>query len=1232
MKKINLLLLSFLMIGTVISQNMADRHQNILKDEKADRCENVQNSPIFGPKTLWDVVWTFNATTSGQAGVETNGTHVYCPTWNSEIITRYDMNGDNPVDFTISGAANLRDLAYDGNYFYGSAANMSLKVMDLENETLINTINVSCTGVTGIRHIAYDPGLNSGNGGFWIGNWSELGAVDMNGNELVPNQGNQNCYGSAYDNSDPDNPVLWLFQQNGVEGVTFHEWDINTMSYTGVSHEASDAAGFVTGSLAGGACTWDDPVSGKKLLIGSIQQSPNLIVAYDLTREPVSLAYDLELTELYLPAALTINEETIIAGSVTNLGTETVTSFDVSYNIDGGSAVVFSLTGISIEIGNTYDFSSAETIAFDTEGNYVIEVTVDNINGNADEDPTNNTLSHSISVTPAAGLWDVMWTFNASTAGQAGIETDGTHIYCPTWNSGVITRYDMNGDNPVDFTIEGASNLRDLAFDGTYFYGAAGNMDLKVMDFTNETLIATIPSTCSGITGIRHIAYDPTLDNGNGGFWIGNWSELGAIDMSGNELIPNVAGNASCYGSAYDDSNPGNPVLWLFQQTGDEKVTFQQFEINTLTYTEIIHEATDIPGYIPGTSSIAGGACTWDDPVTGLKLLIGNIQQDPNLIFAYNISDPNSGLIFLDKFDTYTAGQQVACQNPEVWTTWAGTPCGDDDPYVSNDQSFSGNNSVSILPGDDLVLDLPEYLTSGKYTIKKMIYVPTDGIAYYNLMSSFEPVKEWAMQLWFNEGGNGAIDAGASAVASFTYEYNTWLESKVVVDLNADWAEFFLNGTQIYAWQWTLGATGGGCALQLGALDFYGQDGSDYYFDDLAIYIEDALPAPSNLTATVIDNDIELNWTAAGPPSGKALIGYNVYRGLEIIAQEITELTYTDSNLLPGTYIYNVKAIYDEGVSAGAGPVEATIEGGVDRNLVIVEVATGTWCVYCPGAAMGCDDMHSAGLSVGIIKYHSGDSFETSESNARINYYNIAGFPTAQFDGGNAVAGGSATQSMYPTYLPIYEEAIAIPSLFNLEAVYYNTGGDNYRIFIDAEMVETYPWLNNDIVLQVALTESNIAHNWQNQTELNSVCRDMIPNHNGTTLDFAGNPSQSVVLDFTIPPAYNMQNVEIIVFIQDNDTKQILQGATTLLTTGLESLSDDHIIHVYPNPANDHVTIAADKVFKTITVYNHMGQLVFAEKANSKNYVLNTNSLNSGLYSICLETENGTVVKRIIIK
>lgn len=95
----------------------------------------------------------------------------------------------------------------------------------------------------------------------------------------------------------------------------------------------------------------------------------------------------------------------------------------------------------------------------------------------------------------------------------------------------------------------------------------------------------------------------------------------------------------------------------------------------------------------------------------------------------------------------------------------------------------------------------------------------------------------------------------------------------------------------------------------------------------------------------------------------------------------------------------------------------------VPRDQVVIEVGTGTWCQYCPGAVMGIEDLLANGYNVAAVKYHSGDSYQTSASIARINYYNITGFPTAWFDGVYNVVGGQIHKACIPTtYLMLINE------------------------------------------------------------------------------------------------------------------------------------------------------------------------------------------------------------------
>ena len=100
----------------------------------------------------------------------------------------------------------------------------------------------------------------------------------------------------------------------------------------------------------------------------------------------------------------------------------------------------------------------------------------------------------------------------------------------------------------------------------------------------------------------------------------------------------------------------------------------------------------------------------------------------------------------------------------------------------------------------------------------------------------------------------------------------------------------------------------------------------------------------------------------------------------------------------------------------------ATLIAQIPRNYVVVEIATGTWCYYCPGAAMGADDLHDNGDPVAIVENHNGDPFAHADSDARNSYYGVTGYPTANFDGEyDDYVGGSNTASMYSNYKPIVD-------------------------------------------------------------------------------------------------------------------------------------------------------------------------------------------------------------------
>jgi len=225
---------------------------------------------------------------------------------------------------------------------------------------------------------------------------------------------------------------------------------------------------------------------------------------------------------------------------------------------------------------------------------------------------------------------------------------------------------------------------------------------------------------------------------------------------------------------------------------------------------------------------------------------------------------------------------------------------------------------------------------------------------------------------------------------------------------------------------------------------------------------------------------------------------------------------------------------------------------GVQRNQVVMEIGTGTWCTYCPGAANGAHDLLINGCHVAVIENHNGDAFANSYSNARNTYYGISGYPTAFFDGVSNFVGGAACPNgnVYSSYLPIYNTRYAVLSPLVIDIAGTNNG-NTYDIVLSIKKVATLT--STDLKVHLVLTESSIATApWPGSggcmTEVNHVNRIMVPNELGTPISFGSGDMQIITLSFTKDAAWVAANCELVAFVQDAGTKETFNGSKVALT------------------------------------------------------------------------------------
>lgn len=245
----------------------------------------------------WELVTSFSCSTGRQHGVVYDGEYIYTSAWgkSSTVLSmfyKYDLNGNLIDEFDVPGVDNsdnyMRDMTFDGQYFYGCDAHSStIWCYDLYNKTLIGQIH---TTLGELGTCTYDPVHDA----FWVGERAtgnspnlhlDLKLVDRNGTVIqtatAHNLGGHTVHGTGYFTDENGTAHLYLF---AVEGFTAHVFDYNidddTMNPDYI-FDFSVTPGWGYACTAGGAFIGE--CDGTVCFFGDVDRSPNLIGIYALT-------------------------------------------------------------------------------------------------------------------------------------------------------------------------------------------------------------------------------------------------------------------------------------------------------------------------------------------------------------------------------------------------------------------------------------------------------------------------------------------------------------------------------------------------------------------------------------------------------------------------------------------------------------------------------------------------------------------------------------------------------------------------------------------------------------------------------------------------------------------------------------------------------------------------------------------------------------------------------------
>ena len=336
---------------------------------------------------------------------------------------------------------------------------------------------------------------------------------------------------------------------------------------------------------------------------------------------------------------------------------------------------------------------------------------------------------------------------------------------------------------------------------------------------------------------------------------------------------------------------------------------------------------------------------------------------------------------------------------------------------------------------------------------------------------------------------------------------------------------------------------------------------------------------------------------------------------------------------------------------------DITVASALAQRRPIMESFTSSTCGPCVAGNINVasvltnytDDQYS------ILKYQmswpgAGDPYYTDEGGDRRVYYGVNSVPNLVLDG-NAWQGNSSSLTTQ-----LIDDAIAIPSFINLSSN-YSIVGQTIDFNVDVDPLADF----NNLTLYAAIFEYLTFNNFgtNGELEFNYVMKKMVPGSTGfsiaslqegnmVTENFSYTFQGNYVLPFDANSPVNhtsehtvedFDNLGVIVWVQDDNTKEILQSTTASLVTDVkDDLTAANNFMIFPNPANNFATIGFQGQKNSdveIKLVNILGEIVKSQKyfttSSFDHLNLDISDLSNGIYNVVVISNDQISTKQLQI-
>lgn len=375
-----------------------------------------------------------------------------------------------------------------------------------------------------------------------------------------------------------------------------------------------------------------------------------------------------------------------------------------------------------------------------------------------------------------------------------------------------------------------------------------------------------------------------------------------------------------------------------------------------------------------------------------------------------------------------------------------------------------------------------------------------------------------------------------------------------------------------------------------------------------------------------------VNWQVdGGVIYSQNLTGINVAVGGTYNYSHTNQWTPTPGNYSLKVWISNPNGSTDNYLTDNETTKAIKVASSSTAKKPLLEKFTSSTCGPCAGfnANVFSPYYSTNSNNANLINYQvnwpgAGDPYYTAETGVRRTYYQVSGAPTLFINSKTSASGSTAAlqaevnaAATTPGYFAVTATKNLVGNVMNVE-------------------VTTTPYLYGQYRLLVAVVEKtttgNVASN--GETSFKNVMIKMMPDASGTVLNCTADTpittNLSVDLTSTFKEANFSTDHEVIVFVQDYATKEIMNSASATQQLSSESFNLTNI-KVYPNPSNGIFTI--DTILPTdVKILDITGKEVFTASNITNQASLNLTNLQEGIYMLKMKNENGEQTEKIIIK